>query len=92
MLHGSEFWSFERRFGSETRGMTGNDQPQGGSDKMAAPGNRMINVDADIDNRPGWRLTMTGNYESKPRARRPGWIWVWAALVIYFALEVARLS
>ena len=35
---------------------------------------------------------MTSNYESKPRQRLPGWIWVWGALVIYFAFEVARLA
>ena len=35
---------------------------------------------------------MTSNYESKPRQRRPGWIWVWAAFVIYFAFEAARLA
>jgi hypothetical protein len=35
---------------------------------------------------------MTSNYESKPRQRRLGWFWVWAALVVYFAFEVARLS
>ena len=35
---------------------------------------------------------MTSNYQSKPRERRLGWIWVWAALVIYFVFEVARLS
>ena len=35
---------------------------------------------------------MTDNYETKPLQKRLGWIWVWAALVIYFAFEVARLS
>ncbi len=35
---------------------------------------------------------MTSNYESKPRQRRLGWIWVWAAFVIYFAFEAARLA
>jgi hypothetical protein len=35
---------------------------------------------------------MTSSKESRPERRRLGWIWVWCALVIYFALEVARLS
>lgn len=34
---------------------------------------------------------MTSNHESTPR-RRLGWLWVWAALVVYFAFEVMRLS
>ena len=72
--------------------MTGNDQQQERLDKSATPANRKIIVDAGIDFRPGRRTTMTGNYESKPQQRRLGWIWVWAALVIYFAFEVARLS
>jgi hypothetical protein len=72
--------------------MTGNDQLQQGLDKRATHANRKINVDADTENRPGRRMTMTGNYESKPRQRRLGWMWVWAAFVIYFAFEIARLS
>ncbi len=35
---------------------------------------------------------MTSNYESTSRPRRIGWVWVWAALVIYVAFEAARLS
>ncbi|MDH3953377.1 MAG: hypothetical protein OEV03_04130 [Gammaproteobacteria bacterium] len=72
--------------------MTGNDQPHRYPDKSGVARIRKINVDAEIESRPGRRRTMTSNYESKPRQRRPGWIWVWAGLVIYFAFEVARLS
>ena len=35
---------------------------------------------------------MSGNGKSETERRRTGWIWVWAAFVIYFAFEVARLS
>lgn len=35
---------------------------------------------------------MTSNHESTPRRRRPGWLWVWAVFVVYFAFEVVRLS
>ena len=35
---------------------------------------------------------MTSNHESDSGRRSLGWVWVWAALVIFFALEVARLS
>lgn len=34
---------------------------------------------------------MNASYESESRPRR-GWIWVWIALVVFFALEVVRLS
>jgi hypothetical protein len=51
-----------------------------------------MNVDAGIEFRRGWRETMTRDYEAKPRQRRLGWVWVWAALVIFFAFEAARLS
>jgi len=35
---------------------------------------------------------MTCKNDSGVRARCPGWVWVWAILVIFVALEVARLS
>ncbi len=35
---------------------------------------------------------MNGNGKSGIQRRRTGWIWVWAAFIIFFALEVARLS
>ncbi len=72
--------------------MTGNDQPNRYPDKSGVAPIRKINVVAGIESRHGRRRTMTSLYESKPRQRRLGWVWVWAALVIYFAFEVARLS
>jgi hypothetical protein len=35
---------------------------------------------------------MRSSRHSKPRLGRLGWIWVWGAFVVYFALEIARLS
>ncbi len=35
---------------------------------------------------------MRSNYHSKPRQGRRGWIWVWGTFVVFFALEIARLS
>jgi len=35
---------------------------------------------------------MTSNDEPTLRHRLPGWLWVWAAFVVYFALEAMRLS
>jgi len=35
---------------------------------------------------------MTSNQQSTSRHRLPGWLWVWAAFVVYFAFEVMRLS
>ena len=35
---------------------------------------------------------MRSNKHSKPRQRSLGWIWVWAAFLIYFAFEIVRLS
>ena len=72
--------------------MTGNDQPLGRANKSGAAVIRNIIVDAEAIFRPERRPTMTDNYESKPQQRRLGWLWVWAAFVIYFAFEVARLA
>ena len=35
---------------------------------------------------------MNDKGEAGTERRNTGWLWVWAAFVIYFALEVARLS
>jgi len=35
---------------------------------------------------------MNGKSESAVERRSRGWIWVWAALVAYLVLEIARLS
>lgn len=35
---------------------------------------------------------MTSNHESGQERRRRGWLWVWAVLVVYLALEALRLS
>ena len=35
---------------------------------------------------------MTSNRKSRSERRRLGWVWVWAVFVVFFALEVARLS
>jgi len=72
--------------------MTGNDQLYRYRDKSGGAWIRKISIDAGIGFRHGWRRTMTSNYESKSRQRRPGWVWVWAGLVIYFIFEAARLS
>ncbi len=35
---------------------------------------------------------MTSNRKPGSECRRLGWVWVWAVFVVFFALEVARLS
>ena len=35
---------------------------------------------------------MNDKGETRVQRKRFGWIWVWAAFVIFFALEVARLQ
>jgi len=35
---------------------------------------------------------MTSKQESVQERRLPGWLWVWAAFVVFFALEAVRLS
>ena len=35
---------------------------------------------------------MTSNRKFGSERRRFGWVWVWAVFVVFFALEVARLS
>ena len=35
---------------------------------------------------------MMSNRKCESERRRLGWVWVWAVFVIFFALEVARLS
>ena len=35
---------------------------------------------------------MMSNRKRGLERRRLGWVWVWAVFVIFFALEVARLS
>ncbi len=42
------------------------------------------------------RRLMDRNQQAKlataPRQGRYGWVWVWGVLIVFFALEVARLS
>jgi len=35
---------------------------------------------------------MNGKRKSGVERRRLGWVWVWAAFIIFFVLEVTRLS
>jgi hypothetical protein len=72
--------------------MTGNDQRQARSDKSEQAAIRKINIDAGDLYRRGRRPTMMSNPKRGSERRRLGWVWVWAVFVIFFALEVARLS
>jgi hypothetical protein len=35
---------------------------------------------------------MTSKHETAKARRYPGWLWVWGVLIVFFALEAARLS